>query len=378
MVAVGGGMVTDVAGFAAASYHRGTPYVNVATTLLAQVDAAIGGKTGVNLPEGKNLVGAFWQPGAVLCDTATLTTLSPREWACGKGEMAKYSFLGEAAPPGSDIDEQVASCVAIKAEVVAADEREGDRRMVLNYGHTLAHALEAAGLADHPEWDLRHGEAVAIGLIFAALLAQRLGRIDDARVKQHRAVVGSYDLAMDLPVDAGAAELVDFMAPGQEGATGSDLRARRPRGRGNGAWRGPMPTCSLPWRTWEHSFERPRRSLVGAQPQPVGRARTRHLRHGQTLADHVERAEKTAARHGLTLEHLQSNYEGALVEAVHACPGPGVGSGHQCRCTEPHLVVPPRCGGRLRRADRRTAISRTRPPASPFVTPRYWHRWRRG
>jgi 5-deoxy-5-amino-3-dehydroquinate synthase len=212
VIAVGGGIVTDVAGFAAASYHRGTPYVNMATTLLGQVDAAIGGKTGVNLPEGKNLVGAFWQPSAVLCDTDTLTTLPPREWACGKGEMAKYAFLGEPPRPETELEEQVARCVAIKAEVVAADEREGDRRMVLNYGHTLAHALEGAGLSDHPEWDLRHGEAVAIGLIFAALLARRLGRIDEARVSAHRAVVGSYDLPMDLPAGAGAAELLTFMA----------------------------------------------------------------------------------------------------------------------------------------------------------------------
>jgi 5-deoxy-5-amino-3-dehydroquinate synthase len=211
IIAVGGGIVTDVAGFAAASYHRGTPYVNVATTLLGQVDAAVGGKTGVNLPEGKNLVGAFWQPSAVLCDTETLTTLSPREWACGRGEMAKYAFLGEPPRPETTVEEQVARCVAIKAEVVTADEREGDRRMILNYGHTLAHALEAAGLADHPAWDLRHGEAVAIGLIFAALLAQRLGRIDEARVKEHRAVVGSYDLPAELPAGAAAAELVAFM-----------------------------------------------------------------------------------------------------------------------------------------------------------------------
>jgi 5-deoxy-5-amino-3-dehydroquinate synthase len=211
VVAVGGGIVTDVAGFAAASYHRGTPYVNIATTLLGQVDAAIGGKTGVNLPEGKNLVGAFWQPAAVLCDTETLTTLPPREWACGKGEMAKYAFLGEPPVAETDMEEQVARCVAIKAEVVAADEREGDRRMVLNYGHTLAHALEGAGLAEHPEWDLRHGEAVAIGLIFAALLAERLGRIDAARVQEHRAVLGSYDLPMGLPAGAGAEELVGFM-----------------------------------------------------------------------------------------------------------------------------------------------------------------------
>jgi 5-deoxy-5-amino-3-dehydroquinate synthase len=211
VVAVGGGIVTDAAGFAAASYHRGTAYVNVATSILAQVDAAIGGKTGVNLPEGKNLVGAFWQPSAVLCDTEVLASLPPREWACGKGEMAKYAFLGEPPRPGEELDDQVARCVTIKADVVSADEREGDQRMILNYGHTLGHALEGAALVDHPEWDLRHGEAVAIGLIFAALLAQRLGRIDGERVKEHRAVVGGYDLPADLPPGAASAELLAFM-----------------------------------------------------------------------------------------------------------------------------------------------------------------------
>ncbi len=212
VVAVGGGIVTDVAGFAAAAYHRGTAYVNIATSLLAQVDAAIGGKTGVNLPEGKNLVGAFWQPSAVLCDTETLTSLPPREWACGRGEMAKYAFLGEAPTPDQDIDEQVARCVAIKAEVVAADEREGDRRMILNYGHTLGHALEGADLDRGHGWDLRHGEAVAIGLVFAANLAERLGRIDADRVKEHRAVVAGYDLPADLPAGADAGELLTFMS----------------------------------------------------------------------------------------------------------------------------------------------------------------------
>jgi 5-deoxy-5-amino-3-dehydroquinate synthase len=211
VVAIGGGIVTDVAGFAAATYHRGTAYINMATSLLGQVDAAIGGKTAVNLPEGKNLVGAFWQPAAVLCDTDTLGSLSPREWACGKGEMAKYAFLGQAPTPDMDLEEQVARCVQIKADVVVADEREGDRRMILNYGHTLAHALEAAGLVAHPEWDLRHGEAVAIGLIFAARLAERLGRIDQARVAEHRAIVGGYDLPSDLPPGAAAAELVTYM-----------------------------------------------------------------------------------------------------------------------------------------------------------------------
>jgi 5-deoxy-5-amino-3-dehydroquinate synthase len=212
VIAVGGGIVTDVAGFAAATYHRGTAYVNVATSLLAQVDAAIGGKTGVNLPEGKNLVGAFWQPNAVLCDTETLSSLPPREWSCGRGEIAKYAFLGEAPRADQPVEEQVARCVGIKAAVVADDEREGGRRMILNYGHTLAHALEGAALADHHDWDVRHGEAVAIGLLFAALLAHRLGRIDDTRVEDHRKVIGSFDLPAELPPGADAEELVTFMS----------------------------------------------------------------------------------------------------------------------------------------------------------------------
>jgi 5-deoxy-5-amino-3-dehydroquinate synthase len=218
VVAVGGGVVTDLAGFAAASYHRGMAYVNVATSLLAQVDAAIGGKTGVNIPEGKNLVGAFWQPSAVLCDTATLSTLPEREWASGRGEMAKYAFL--AVPEGSQpdaslidlpLDEQVALCAQIKADVVSADEREGDRRMVLNYGHTLAHALEALSFGPNGSTDLRHGEAVAIGLVFAAMLARRLDRIDDDRVALHRSVVGAFDLRAELPDGVDPEALVSYM-----------------------------------------------------------------------------------------------------------------------------------------------------------------------
>jgi 5-deoxy-5-amino-3-dehydroquinate synthase len=221
IVAVGGGVVTDLAGFAAAVFQRGTAYVNVATTLLGQVDAAVGGKTGVNIPEGKNLVGAFWQPRAVLCDTEVLATLPPREWASGRGEMAKYALLegiddGQGGARASLLDlpleDQVARCVAMKAEVVAADEREGDRRMLLNYGHTLAHALEATAFDPDTGWDLRHGEAVAIGLVFAALLARRLGRIDDRRVDLHRRTVGRFDLPCDLPAGAEAEPLVTFMA----------------------------------------------------------------------------------------------------------------------------------------------------------------------
>ncbi|MEA3077516.1 MAG: 5-deoxy-5-amino-3-dehydroquinate synthase [Actinomycetota bacterium] len=215
VVSVGGGMVTDTAGFAAAVYHRGVAIVHVATTLLAQVDAAIGGKTGVNLPEGKNLVGAFWQPHAVLCDTETLATLPPREYRSGLGELAKYHFLGGAGLEDMSLDEKVARCVAIKAEVVASDEREGGRRAILNYGHTLGHALETAG-----EYDLRHGEAVAIGLVFAARLASRLGRIDSRRVDEHRAVVGSYDLPLDLPPGSSADELVRLMARDKKAVSG--------------------------------------------------------------------------------------------------------------------------------------------------------------
>mgnify|MGYP006279600659 FL=1 len=206
VVAVGGGIVTDTAGFAAASYHRGVPVVHVATTLLAQVDAAIGGKTGVNIPEGKNLVGAFWQPAAVLCDTETLATLPPREFRSGMGEVAKYHFLGGEGIDALPLVEQVAACAAIKAAVVAGDEREGGARATLNYGHTLGHAIEMAG--NH---DLRHGEAIAVGLVFAAELAHRLGRIDAARVAEHRRVVGAYDLPSTVPDGLSDAELIGFM-----------------------------------------------------------------------------------------------------------------------------------------------------------------------
>jgi len=194
VVALGGGVVSDLAGFVAAVYHRGIRYVTVATTLLAQVDAAIGGKTAVNLPEGKNLVGAFWQPHAVLCDTETLSTLPPRELRSGQGEMAKYHFLTGEDLDALDTIARIAAAVHIKAEVVAADEREGGRRVILNYGHTLAHAIETAG-----RYDLRHGEAVAVGLIYAAEVALRMGRIDTDRVDAHRRVVASYDLPDRLP-----------------------------------------------------------------------------------------------------------------------------------------------------------------------------------
>ena len=220
VVGVGGGVVTDTAGLAAAVYHRGVGVVNVPTTLLGMVDAAIGGKTGVNLPEGKNLVGAFWQPSAVLCDTDALATLPERERRSGLGEMAKYHFLTGEDLSAQTLVARIAACVRIKAGVVAADEREAVMtnprgRAILNYGHTLAHALETAG-----GYDLRHGEAVAIGLVYAAELAAELGRIDGARVGEHRRVVSGYGLPSCLPAGVDPAELVALMGRDKKAVRG--------------------------------------------------------------------------------------------------------------------------------------------------------------
>ena len=208
IVGVGGGMVTDVAGFAAASWHRGVAVVHVSTTLLGMVDAAVGGKTGVNLAEGKNLVGAYWQPSGVICDLDALATLPPRELRCGRGEMAKYHFL-----TGDDLlamgeAERIARCVQIKADFVASDEREGGRRALLNYGHTLAHALEI-----ETGYAIAHGEAVGIGLIYAAHLSRHLGRISDERVQQHYEVIGgAYELDTALPDGLSPQRLVELMS----------------------------------------------------------------------------------------------------------------------------------------------------------------------
>jgi 5-deoxy-5-amino-3-dehydroquinate synthase len=228
VVSVGGGVVCDTAGFAAAVYHRGVKVIHVATTLLAQVDAAIGGKTGVNLPQGKNLVGAFWQPVAVLCDTDVLATLPPREYKSGLGELAKYHFLCGDRLDDLELDERIAKAVAIKAAVVAEDEHEtSGKRATLNYGHTLAHALETAG-----QYDLRHGEAVGIGLIYAAELAHALGRIDAERVGYHRQVVASYDLPLALPPRSDDAELVALMTRDKKAIDGLTFALDGPEGVG--------------------------------------------------------------------------------------------------------------------------------------------------
>ena len=216
VLAVGGGMVTDVAGFAAACFHRGVDVIHVPTTLLGMVDAAIGGKTGVNLVEGKNLVGAFWQPRAVICDLDVLESLPERERRCGLGEMAKYHFMTGHDLLALPMADRVAECVRIKAETVAADEREGGRRALLNYGHTLAHALEID--TGHR---LAHGEAVAVGLLFAAELAAELGRIGPERVDEHRRVIiDEYGLSGDLPDGVDRPALIELMARDKKALSG--------------------------------------------------------------------------------------------------------------------------------------------------------------
>ncbi|PJE98188.1 3-dehydroquinate synthase [Streptomyces carminius] len=206
VVSCGGGTTTDTVGLAAALYHRGIPVVHLPTTLLAQVDASTGGKTAVNLPEGKNLVGAYWQPRAVLCDTDYLQTLPEREWLNGYGEIARCHFIGAGDLRDLPTVEQITGSVRRKAEIVSADERDSGLRHLLNYGHTLGHALEL-----ETGFGLRHGEAVAIGTVFAGRLAGALDRIDQSRVDEHLDVVRHYRLPWRLPSGADIDTLIRLM-----------------------------------------------------------------------------------------------------------------------------------------------------------------------
>jgi len=214
VIGVGGGATTDLAGFAAAVYQRGIAVAHVATSLVAQVDAAIGGKTAVNLTAGKNLVGAFHQPVGVLCDLATLSTLPEREWRCGQGEVAKCWLLeGRTVNElrEASTDEWITAAVALKSRIVGADEREGGQRALLNYGHTLAHSLEAQKLGGS-SLDVLHGEAVAIGMAFAVRLAQRLGRVGPETVGAHDDVLSHWGLPSALPRGLRADDLLAAMA----------------------------------------------------------------------------------------------------------------------------------------------------------------------
>lgn len=197
-LAVGGGVVGDLAGFVAASYLRGIRLVQVPTTLLAAVDSSVGGKTGVNLPEGKNLAGAFLQPSGVWIDTDFLETLPAREWAAGMAEVIKYGMIAdgtlfEALERGPELErgELIRRCVAIKAAVVGADERElSGRRAVLNFGHTLGHAIEQA--SGYGEW--LHGEAVGLGMVGATYLSEQMAGLETGTVQRLRQVLARYAL----------------------------------------------------------------------------------------------------------------------------------------------------------------------------------------
>jgi 3-dehydroquinate synthase len=211
VVGVGGGAVTDLAGFVAACWLRGVPVVQVPTSLLGMVDAAVGGKTGVNTAAGKNLVGAFHPPAGVLCDLSTLDTLPADDLRAGLAEVVKCGFIADPAildlvesdpaaaadPASAVLRELVERSVAVKARVVGEDLRESGLREILNYGHTLGHAIENV---EAYRW--RHGHAVAVGLVYAAALARHAGRLDDATARRHASVLTSLGLPVRYRADA--------------------------------------------------------------------------------------------------------------------------------------------------------------------------------
>lgn len=217
VVALGGGVVGDLAGFVAATYLRGIDFVQVPTTLVAQIDSSIGGKTGVDLAAGKNLIGAFHHPRLVIADTQALATLPPRELRAGLAEVIKtgailspelFAFLEQndravLALEDAAIRFLVESCAQLKALVVAEDETEGDYRAILNFGHTLGHAVES--LTEYRSF--LHGEAVAIGMAFAARLSVRMGLLDPAAAERIVALLTLYGLPTEIPSDLSASAL---------------------------------------------------------------------------------------------------------------------------------------------------------------------------
>ncbi len=224
VVGIGGGATTDLAGFVAATWLRGVPVVHLPTTLLGMVDAAVGGKTGINTAEGKNLVGSFHPPRAVLCDLTSLEALPRKDFVAGLAEVVKCGFVAdprilelvEADPQAASswdapvVAELVRRSIQVKADVVTADLRESSLREILNYGHTFAHAVEQV-----EDFTWRHGEAVSVGLVYVAELARRAGRLDDDVAARHGEVLGAARAADDVPRGplAGAAR---GHAPGQE------------------------------------------------------------------------------------------------------------------------------------------------------------------
>ncbi|MGW5425493.1 3-dehydroquinate synthase [Streptomyces sp. NPDC003943] len=210
IVGVGGGATTDLAGFVAATWLRGVRWIAVPTTVLGMVDAAVGGKTGINTAEGKNLVGAFHPPAGVLCDLAALDSLPVNDYVSGLAEIIKAGFIADPVildlieadpqaartPAGPHTAELIVRSIKVKAEVVSGDLKEAGRREILNYGHTLAHAIEK-----NERYKWRHGAAVSVGMLFAAELGRLAGRLDDATADRHRAVLESVGLPLTYRYD---------------------------------------------------------------------------------------------------------------------------------------------------------------------------------
>ncbi|UWQ39842.1 3-dehydroquinate synthase [Leisingera aquaemixtae] len=255
VVAFGGGVIGDLAGFAAAVLRRGVRFVQIPTSLLAQVDSSVGGKTGINAPQGKNLIGAFHQPSLVLADTSVLETLQPRDFLSGYGEVVKYGLLGDAAffawledngPALAAGDaaarvEAVARSVQMKADIVVRDETEQGDRALLNLGHTFCHALEAAtGYSDR----LLHGEGVAIGCALAFELSAKLGlcsQEDPSRVRAHLKAMGMKTDLADIPGELpGAEALLELMGQDKKVVAGQ-LRFILARGIGEAFVTGDVP-----------------------------------------------------------------------------------------------------------------------------------------
>lgn len=233
VVALGGGVIGDMAGFAASTYMRGIRFVQVPTTLLAQVDSSVGGKTGVNHPLGKNMIGAFWQPSLVWMDMEVLRTLPERQLLAGLSEVIKYGviwdrdffdFLREACQNILSLDAQAIARVVqrschIKAEVVSQDEREGGLRAILNFGHTVGHAIET--LTGYTKY--LHGEGVSVGMYLEALLSERLGIMKQGGADEVRALIDAYGLPSLLPVGLKTDDMLDAMAVDKK-TVGGQLR----------------------------------------------------------------------------------------------------------------------------------------------------------
>lgn len=221
IIALGGGIVGDIAGFAGASYQRGVACIQVPTTLLAQVDSSVGGKTGVNHQSGKNLIGAFHQPQAVLIDIDTLSSLPKREFAAGMAEVVKYGLINDPVffdwlennqtlicdQEQQTLIEMIAHCCTNKAAIVQADERESSKRALLNLGHTFGHALEA--ITHYKRW--KHGECVALGIMCALRLSQQLGRINEKQYLRAQKLFQAFDLPVFLPDELSAQEIYSAM-----------------------------------------------------------------------------------------------------------------------------------------------------------------------